>query len=120
MFPIQHLIKFGPVIKVPQHKIVSPVHTPMIGILQEPHFKTAFGGIEFLGDPVNFEKHILGYFFGLGHVPYDLQGRNQNEAMKTIEKYGKRVPVALLDGMHDLFVAELLKLWILGQRATPR
>ena len=92
----------------------------MVGILQQPHFKTAFGGIEFLGNPINLKKYILGYFFGLGHVAYDLEGSNQNKAMKTIEQYGKCVPVTLLNGMHDFFVAELLKLWILGLRATPR
>jgi hypothetical protein len=91
----------------------------MVGILQKPHFKTAFGGIEFLGNPINFEKYILGYFFGLGNVPYDLECSHQNEAMKTIEQNGKGIAIALLDGMHDFFVAELLK-WILGLRATPR
>jgi hypothetical protein len=119
-FPVQHFIKFGPVVKLSQHKVVPPVHAPMVGILQKPHFKTAFGGIEFLGNPINFKKYILSYFFGLRHVPYDLQGSNQNEPMKAVEQYSERVPITLLDGVHDFFVAELLKLWICALRATPR
>jgi hypothetical protein len=40
--------------------------------------------------------------------------------MKTIEQHGKGVPIALLNGVHDFLVAEVLKLRILGLRATPR
>jgi hypothetical protein len=40
--------------------------------------------------------------------------------MEAIEQYSERVPITLLHSLHDFFVAELLKLWILGLRATPR
>jgi hypothetical protein len=39
--------------------------------------------------------------------------------MKAFEQHGKCIAIALLHGMHDFFVAELLE-WILGLRATPR
>ena len=38
LLPVQHVINFWPVIKLSQTKVVSPVHAPMIGILQQPHF----------------------------------------------------------------------------------
>src|SRR5258708_4806404 len=111
-FPFHDLFEIGPVVELSQCQIISPVNAPMIGELQEPHFKSASASVKSSLRSVHFEENILRDFLGLPGVVEDSQRNRQNQTMMAIKERGKRVAIPLLNLTYQLLVGRLP--WRLG------
>jgi len=73
-FPFHDLVEIGSVVELSQHQIISSANAPVIGELQEPHFKSASAGVKSSLGSIHFEENILSNFLGLPGIVEDSEG----------------------------------------------
>ncbi len=72
------LADLAPVIETPERKVLPAAQAPVVGILQKPRFRTAFGGVELSCFVKDFKEDILHHILCLARVTKDSHGNLQN------------------------------------------
>ena len=103
-FPGRCLLKIGPSVELSQQKVVPPVNASVVRILQQPHFKSASGGVKSSSRSVNFEENALGDFLSFSNIAHDLERSHQDEPVVTIKQHGESIAVTALHFDHYLFI----------------
>src|SRR6516165_10648600 len=67
-----------PVIETPERKVLPAVQAPVVGILQNPRFRTAFGGVKLSCFVKDFKEDILHHILCLARVTKDSHCNLQN------------------------------------------
>jgi hypothetical protein len=67
-----------PVIETPERKVLPATQAPVVGILQNPRFRTAFGGVKLSGFVKDFKEDILHHILCLARVTKDSHCNLQN------------------------------------------
>src|SRR5579864_2514692 len=75
-----------PVIETPERKVLPAAQAPVVGILQNPRFRTAFGRVKLSCFVKDFKEDILHHILRLARVTKDSNGNLQNQTVETIEQ----------------------------------
>jgi hypothetical protein len=70
-------------------QILSAIDRPMVRILQDPYFSSAFGGVELSHCLTEFQAGALHDVFAVAGITNDSGGNTENQALVTIEGNGK-------------------------------
>jgi hypothetical protein len=74
------------IIETPERKVLPAAQAPVVGILQNPSFRTAFGRVKLSRFVEDFKEHILHHIFGLTRIAKNSQSNFQDHPIKAIEQ----------------------------------
>src|SRR6266480_4898790 len=99
-FPYHRLLKIRPIVELSQQQIIPSINAPVIGELQEPHFKCASGGVKSSSRAIKFEENILRDFLSFSSIVDDSQCDGKDETVVTIKEHREGISVAPLNFKH--------------------
>jgi hypothetical protein len=99
-------LEFDLVVKLSHEEIVSPVDSPAVCMLQEPHFKSPSRRVELSHLLVDFQENSLREVFCLPGIAEDSERDYVHETMVPFENNCKRIGIASLQLLDELFIAE--------------
>ena len=90
------LVQIRLVVELPRVQVLPAVDGAMIGVLENPHLSSAFGGIELCHRPENFQEDALHDVFRLARIANDFESNTQDQTVVAIEQNRKSVAAASL------------------------
>src|SRR5580698_1640379 len=82
----------------------------MIGVLENPHFSSAFGGVKLCHRPENFQENALHDVFGFSGIADDFESNAEDKAVVAVEQDGQSVVATALQLRHQLGILQSLQL----------
>src|SRR5215472_4489220 len=72
------LADLAPVIETPEREVLTAAQAPVVGILEKPGLRTAFGGVKLSCFAKDFKEDVLHHILCLARVTKDSHGNLQN------------------------------------------
>src|SRR5580658_5664153 len=85
------LVQIRLVVEFPRVQVLPAIDGAMIGVLKNPHFSSAFGGVELCHRAENFQEDALHNVFRLPRIANDFQCNAEDKPVVTIEQDRKSV-----------------------------
>jgi hypothetical protein len=76
----------------------------VVGILENPRFRAAFGRVEVFYLPINLKKDLLHQVLRLSVVVQDFEGDAEYQTIVAVEEHGQGILMAVPELMDQLFV----------------